>query len=144
MNKLTITLLLMAALVALNDVQADTPKADAPAAKPADATASTGETKPAEKAETKEVAKPEETAKPSEKTEQPSAKSAKDAKPKKGANVIPYPLETCIVTDNKLGSMGDPKTLIHEGQEIKVCCKPCIAKFEKDPTTYLEKLKKAS
>jgi hypothetical protein len=57
----------------------------------------------------------------------------------KGA-VKPYPLALCIVTDNDLGSMGDPRTFVYEGQEIKICCKPCEKKFLKDPQKYLEKL----
>ncbi len=53
----------------------------------------------------------------------------------------PYPLKTCIVTDNKLGSMGDERSFTHEGRVIKVCCKPCIAKFKKNPAKYLAKLR---
>lgn len=58
---------------------------------------------------------------------------------RKGA-VKPYPLELCIVTDNDLGSMGDPRTFVYEGQEIKICCKPCEKKFLKTPEKYLTKL----
>lgn len=54
--------------------------------------------------------------------------------------VKPYPLELCIVTDNDLGSMGDERRFVYEGQEIKICCKPCERKFLKDPAKYLEKL----
>ncbi|HEX2748243.1 MAG TPA: hypothetical protein VHM91_09625 [Verrucomicrobiales bacterium] len=54
----------------------------------------------------------------------------------------PYPLNTCIVSGNKLGSMGTVQSLVHEGQEIKFCCKPCVGKFKKDPAKYLAKLKK--
>ena len=54
--------------------------------------------------------------------------------------VKPYPLTLCIVTDNDLGSMGDPRTFVYEGQEIKICCKPCERKFLKTPEKYLEKL----
>ncbi|MCM8541678.1 MAG: hypothetical protein NE328_15525 [Lentisphaeraceae bacterium] len=57
------------------------------------------------------------------------------------ASVKPYPLDTCIVSDNELGSMGDSITMAHEGQEIKFCCKPCIKKFKKEPERYLKKLK---
>ena len=53
----------------------------------------------------------------------------------------PYPLKTCMVTDNGLGSMGDEQRLVHQGQEIKFCCKPCIAKFKKNPAKYLPKLR---
>jgi DNA/RNA endonuclease YhcR with UshA esterase domain len=52
----------------------------------------------------------------------------------------PYPLKTCLVTDNDLGSMGEETTLIYDGQVIKFCCKPCEAKFLKDPAKYLAKL----
>lgn len=52
----------------------------------------------------------------------------------------PYPLKTCIVTDNDLGSMGDEQRFVYQGQEIKFCCKPCEAKFLKNPAKYLAKL----
>lgn len=52
----------------------------------------------------------------------------------------PYPLKTCIVSDNDLDSMGEQASFVYQGQTIKVCCKPCIAKFEKNPPKYLKKL----
>ncbi len=52
----------------------------------------------------------------------------------------PYPLKTCIVSDNELGSMGTPITKVHQGQEVKFCCKPCIKKFDAAPAKYLAKL----
>ena len=52
----------------------------------------------------------------------------------------PYNLDTCIVTDNELGSMGDPISYVYQGQEVKFCCKPCIKKFNKDPEKYLKKI----
>lgn len=52
-----------------------------------------------------------------------------------------YPLKVCIVTDNDLGSMGTPITLVHEGQTVKFCCKPCVKKFKAEPQKYLAKLK---
>lgn len=54
-----------------------------------------------------------------------------------------YSLETCIVTDSKLGSMGDPVTKVYNGQEIKFCCAPCIRKFERNPQEYLTKLNRS-
>jgi len=51
-----------------------------------------------------------------------------------------YPHDTCLVTDNKLGSMGDPVTIVHEGQEVKFCCQPCVKKFKATPEKYLSKL----
>lgn len=58
------------------------------------------------------------------------------------SETTPYPLEVCIVSDEKLGSMGDPVVITHEGQEIKFCCDHCIPKFKKDPAKYLSKLPK--
>ncbi|WP_367870611.1 hypothetical protein [Luteolibacter sp. Populi] len=51
-----------------------------------------------------------------------------------------YTADTCIVGDNKLGSMGTPVTKVYGDQEVKFCCKPCVAKFEKNPSKYLAKL----
>ncbi len=56
------------------------------------------------------------------------------------AGVKPYTSDMCIITDNKLGSMGDPVTLVHEGQEVKFCCQPCVAKFKANPQKYLANL----
>ncbi|OYW71314.1 MAG: hypothetical protein B7Z37_28145 [Verrucomicrobia bacterium 12-59-8] len=51
-----------------------------------------------------------------------------------------YPLKTCIVTDNDLGSMGDEQRLVYQGQELKFCCAPCVKKFQSNPAKYLAKL----
>ena len=53
---------------------------------------------------------------------------------------IPYPLTTCIVSDDKLGEMGKPVTIDYKGQQVSFCCKSCIGSFEKDPAKYLAKL----
>ena len=57
------------------------------------------------------------------------------------SGVKPYPLKTCIVTGNELGSMGDDQSFVYQGQEIKVCCEPCVAKFHKNPQKYLNALR---
>jgi len=57
------------------------------------------------------------------------------------AKIKSYTRDTCIVGDNKLGSMGSPVTKVYGDQEVKFCCKPCVAKFEKNPAKYLAKLK---
>lgn len=57
------------------------------------------------------------------------------------AEAKPYPLQVCIVSGNELGSMGKIVTKVHEGQEIKFCCKPCVKKFDANPAKYLAKLK---
>ncbi len=50
----------------------------------------------------------------------------------------PWPLDTCIVTGEMLGGMGDPVVRLHEGREVRFCCAGCVGKFESDPATYLD------
>ena len=65
--------------------------------------------------------------------------SAADQKP--AAKAKPYPLKTCIVSDEALGGdHGEPYTFVHDGQEIKLCCKPCLKDFNKEPAKYLKKI----
>ncbi len=52
----------------------------------------------------------------------------------------PYPLDTCIVSGMKLGTMGEPVIKVVEGREIRFCCKSCPQKFEASRTTYLAKI----
>ncbi len=56
------------------------------------------------------------------------------------SGIKPYTSDTCVVTDNKLGSMGDPVTKVYGNQEVKFCCKPCIAKYEKNPGKYAKNI----
>lgn len=56
------------------------------------------------------------------------------------SNVKPHKGGMCALTDNKLGSMGTPVTKVYGDQEVKFCCKPCVAKFEKNLDANLAKL----
>ncbi len=58
----------------------------------------------------------------------------------KAGKAKPYPLTTCIVSGDDLEEMGGAVTFIHNGQEIKLCCKPCKKDFKKDPAKYLKQL----
>ncbi len=51
-----------------------------------------------------------------------------------------YPLTACVVSGEELGSMGKPIEVEHEGTKVKLCCKSCIPKFEKDPAGFVAKL----
>jgi hypothetical protein len=57
------------------------------------------------------------------------------------ASVKSYNSDTCVVTDNKLGSMGDPVTKVYGNQEVKFCCKPCVEKYEKNPEKYTKNIR---
>ncbi len=63
-----------------------------------------------------------------------AADQKSEAKPKS------YPLKTCVVSGEKLGEMGKPVVYVHEGREIKFCCKDCIKDFKKDPAKYVKKI----
>jgi YHS domain-containing protein len=63
------------------------------------------------------------------------------AQDKKAEKAKPYPLKTCVVSDEKLGGEhGEPYVFTHEGQELKLCCKPCLKDFKKDPAKYMKKV----
>jgi hypothetical protein len=55
----------------------------------------------------------------------------------------PYPIKTCLVSEGKLGDMGDPYVFTYQGREIKLCCKGCLKTFDKDPAKYIKKLEEA-
>ena len=55
-----------------------------------------------------------------------------------------YPLKTCVVSDEKLGSMGKPYVIKHEGREVQFCCKSCEKDFKKEPAKYLKKIDEAA
>ena len=65
------------------------------------------------------------------------AADTKTEKPK------PYPLKTCVVSDEKLGEMGDAYVFVQDGREIKLCCKSCLKDFKKDPAKYIKKIEAA-
>ncbi|HEX8309827.1 MAG TPA: hypothetical protein VF614_00825, partial [Chthoniobacteraceae bacterium] len=67
---------------------------------------------------------------------------AAEAPAEKSSEAKRYPLKTCVVTGEELGSMGKPVAHVHEGQEVQFCCKSCKPKFDKDPAKYLSKLTK--
>lgn len=60
-----------------------------------------------------------------------------------------YPMKTCIVSDEPLGSMGDAVPYVHHvaGKPDRVvffCCDGCIDDFKGDPAKYLKKLDDAA
>ena len=55
----------------------------------------------------------------------------------------PYPLDKCVVSDEKLGSMGKPYVFTNGTQEVKLCCKDCLKEFKKDTAKYTKKIEAA-
>lgn len=54
-----------------------------------------------------------------------------------------YPLDVCVVSGAKLGSMGEPYEYEHEGRRILLCCAGCVRAIENNPEKYLKKLDEA-
>lgn len=62
---------------------------------------------------------------------------------------LAYPLDTCVVSGEKLGEMGPPIDYIYKeaGKPdllVRFCCKMCIPKFKKDPAKYLKLIDEAA
>ena len=55
-----------------------------------------------------------------------------------------YPLKTCVVSGEKLGSHGEPYDHKHEGRLVRFCCEGCIDDFNEDPAKYLAKIDQAT
>jgi hypothetical protein len=51
-----------------------------------------------------------------------------------------YPMTTCPVSGEALGSMGDPVDYVHNNRLIRFCCGSCVRAFKKDPAPFLAKL----
>jgi hypothetical protein len=56
-----------------------------------------------------------------------------------------YPLNTCVVSGEELGSMGDAFDYVHHEQGkpdrlVRLCCESCVKKFKKDPAKYLARI----
>lgn len=69
---------------------------------------------------------------------QPTSQPAKEEKNIGDA----YPLATCPVSGQKLGSMGEPIVKEYDGREVRFCCDACPAAFEKDMEKYLAEIDK--
>jgi hypothetical protein len=60
-----------------------------------------------------------------------------------------YPLKTCVVSDEPLGSMGEYVNYVHKeagkpDRVIRFCCDGCIDDFKKEPAKFLAKLDAAA
>jgi hypothetical protein len=56
------------------------------------------------------------------------------------AQLKTYPLETCVISGEKLGGMGEPINYLYGTKLVRFCCKSCVRGFEKDPAKGLAAL----
>lgn len=54
-----------------------------------------------------------------------------------------YPLETCPVSGEKLGGMGEPVNYVVGTTLVRLCCNGCVKKLEKDPLPVIAKVHEA-
>lgn len=54
-----------------------------------------------------------------------------------------YPLETCVVSGEKLGKMGRPVDYVYNNRLVRFYCPNCIATFKEDPAKYLKMIDNA-
>ena len=66
------------------------------------------------------------------------------AEPASAVKPFPESIKTCLISGEKLGDMGKPYVFVYEGQEVKLCCKDCLKKFDKEPAKYLAKINAAA
>lgn len=52
----------------------------------------------------------------------------------------PYTLNTCPVSGEELGSMGEAPVIIHEGREIRLCCGGCEKKYRENAEAMNQKI----
>jgi hypothetical protein len=74
---------------------------------------------------------------------------AAEKSPAPAKSAAPYPLTTCVVSDEKLGSPADTVVYAHKeagkpDREIRLCCDGCIDDFKKEPAKFLKKLDDAA
>ncbi len=75
----------------------------------------------------------------------PGDKSHKGMKKMDGMKKVsswtgPYTLNTCPVSGEALGGMGDPIIKMVDGREVRLCCKKCVGKFEANKEKYFKKM----
>lgn len=54
-----------------------------------------------------------------------------------------YPLEVCVVSGEKLGSMGDPIEVTVQDHTFKLCCASCEDELRENPDKFIKVLEEA-
>ena len=75
--------------------------------------------------------------------------ASKDKAPAPAKQPDTYPLKTCVVSEETLGSMGEFVNYVHKepgkpDRVVRFCCEGCIDDFKKDPAKYLKKIDDAA
>ncbi|MCB9915230.1 MAG: hypothetical protein H6828_08785 [Planctomycetes bacterium] len=54
--------------------------------------------------------------------------------------IATYPSETCVISGETLGGMGDPVDFMYGYRAVRLCCKGCVKQFNEDPRGFIETL----
>ena len=70
-------------------------------------------------------------------------------KPQEKPSITPemiasYPLDTCVVSGEKLDSMGKPTDLLYQHRLVRLCCTSCTKTFNANPDKYLKLIDEAA
>ncbi len=79
-----------------------------------------------------------------EPTTQEQSQSATETQTAEATSAKAYPLDYCIVSGEKLGSMGDPVVKTYQGRQVKFCCQMCVPDFESNVAMYMAKIDSAA
>lgn len=55
-----------------------------------------------------------------------------------------YPLDTCVISGEKLGEHGKVVEQVYKNRLVRLCCKSCIEDFLKDPEKHLKTIDDAA
>jgi hypothetical protein len=78
-----------------------------------------------------------------------AAASGKKKKADAAQKADNYPLKTCVVSGEPLGSMGESVQYMHKeagkpDRLVRFCCEGCIDDFKKEPAKFLKKIDDAA
>jgi len=51
-----------------------------------------------------------------------------------------YPIDKCVISGEKLGSMGAPIDMMYGHRLVRFCCKGCLSSYRKDPAGTVAKI----
>jgi YHS domain-containing protein len=57
------------------------------------------------------------------------------------AQVEDYPFDKCVVSGEELDENGGPVDMVKAGRLVRFCCANCVAKFDANPSKYLNMIK---
>ncbi|MBI5060542.1 hypothetical protein HZB60_12275 [candidate division KSB1 bacterium] len=72
--------------------------------------------------------------------EPPAGDTPHGSASRRSAATSTYPIDYCIVCDQKLGDAADPVTNSYDGREVRFCGAVCARSFEQDWATHMQQL----